>query len=73
VTSNHQTTNLDFPNFFHEFFSVLAVEKENKFFQLLKQFFSQFWANDRFVFFSTAQTENFEGKNWENKIGCLVV
>ena len=27
VTSNHQTTNLVFPNFFHEFFSVFAVEK----------------------------------------------
>jgi hypothetical protein len=30
VTSNHQATNLVFPNFFHEFFSAWAVEKENK-------------------------------------------
>ena len=32
VTSIHQTTNLDFPNFFYEFFSVTAVEKEDKLF-----------------------------------------
>jgi hypothetical protein len=32
VTSNHKTTNLVFPNFFHEFFSALAVEKENELF-----------------------------------------
>ena len=32
VTSNHQTTNLVFPNFFHEFFSVLVVEEINKLF-----------------------------------------
>ena len=30
LTSNHQTTNLVFPNFFNEFFSTWAVEKENK-------------------------------------------
>ena len=30
LTSNHQTTNLVFPIFFQEFFSALAVEKENK-------------------------------------------
>ena len=29
---NHQTTNFVFPIFFHEFFSVWAVEKENKHF-----------------------------------------
>ena len=39
VTSNHQTTNFVFPNVFHEFFSVLAVEKENKLFYGLKQNF----------------------------------
>ena len=27
--SNHQTANLVFPNFFHEYFSIWAVEKEN--------------------------------------------
>ena len=32
VTSNRQTTNLVFPNFFHEFFSVWEDEKENKLF-----------------------------------------
>ena len=39
MTSNHQTTNLVFTNFFHEFFSVLAVKKENKLFIAPKQFF----------------------------------
>ena len=31
--SNHQTTNLVIPNFLHEFFSVWAIEKENKLFK----------------------------------------
>ena len=30
VTTNHQTTNLVFSVFFHEFISVWTVEKENK-------------------------------------------
>ena len=34
--SNHQTTNLVFPNFFHEFFSVLDLWKVCFLFQLLK-------------------------------------
>ena len=29
MKSNHQTTNFVFPNFFHDFLSFLAVEKEN--------------------------------------------
>ena len=32
MTSNHQTTNLVFPNFFPKFSSLLKVEKENKLF-----------------------------------------
>ena len=36
----HQTPNLVFPNFFHEFFSAWAVEKENKHFIGPKQVFS---------------------------------
>ena len=64
VTSNHQTTNLVFPNFF----SALVVEKENKLFFGPKQVFSQFWTNEEFVLF-------FNGSNWEkigeNKIGGL--
>ena len=70
VTSNHQTTNFVFPNFFHECFSVLAVEKENKLFIGSKQLFSQLWTNEKIVFF-------FNCSNWEkigeNKIGGLVV
>ena len=31
MTSNHQTTNFVFPNIFHKFLSVLAVEKEKNF------------------------------------------
>ena len=42
MTSIHQTTNFVFPNFFHEFFSVLAVEKENKIFIGPKYVFSKF-------------------------------
>ena len=34
--SNHQTTNLVFPNFFHEYLTVLSVEKEIKLFIGLK-------------------------------------
>ena len=32
MTSNHQTTNFVFPNFFYGYFSAWAVEKENKVF-----------------------------------------
>jgi hypothetical protein len=62
--SSHQTTNLVFPNFFNEFFSTWAVEKENK---LLVQnsFFFQFWTNKNFVFFFNLQTEK---KSWK-KLG----
>ena len=57
VTSNHQTTNLVFSNFFHEIFSVLGDEKENKFFigpKLRKN--TLFWIKSLFSF-STAQAE----------------
>ena len=37
--SKHQTTNLVFPKFFLKFFSVWAVEKENKLFIGSKQVF----------------------------------
>ena len=63
--SIHQTTNLFFPIFFHQFFWVLAVEKDNKLFIGPKQiFFSQFWTNESLFSFSTAQLRKFYGKNW---------
>ena len=40
LTSNHQKTNLVFPIFFQEFFSALAVEKENKLWLVQTAFFS---------------------------------
>ena len=74
VTSNHQTSNLDFPNFFLEFFSVIAVETENKLFIGPKQVLFQFWINEKFVFFFYCSNwEKFVEKIGENKIGCLVV
>ena len=73
VTSIHQTTNHVFPNFFHEFFSVLAVERENKLL-FIGQKQSQFWTNEKFVFFfNCSNWEKFAEKIGENKIGCLVV
>ena len=39
----HQTTNLVSPNFFHEFFSVLVVEKEKNFWLVPNRFFLSFW------------------------------
>jgi hypothetical protein len=50
VTSNHQTTNLVFPNFFNEFFSVWSVEEENKLFIGPKLRKNLFWTNKKFVF-----------------------
>jgi hypothetical protein len=42
---------------FHEFVSVLAVERENKLFIGPKQILSPFWANESLFSFSTAPTE----------------
>ena len=69
-----KTTNLVFPNYFNKFFSVWAVEKENKLFIGPKQvFFSQFWSNKK-LFFVFKWTEKNSWKKIEgNKIGCLVV
>ena len=74
VTSNHQTTNFVFHNFFHEFFSASAVEKENKLFIGPKHVFSWFWTNETFIyFFNCWSWEKLVEKIGENKIGCLVV
>ena len=65
VTSNHQTTNLVFPNFFHEFFSVWAVEKYNKLFigpKLRKKIC--LGPIKSLLSFSTAQLRKFHGKKW---------
>jgi hypothetical protein len=51
VTSNHKTTNLVFPNFFHEFFSALSVEKENELFIGPKLKKKLFWTNKKSVCF----------------------
>ena len=65
VTSNHQTTNLVFPNYFQEFFSVWTVEKENKLFIGPKLRKNLFWTNKKLSSFSTAKTE----KNSWKKLG----
>ena len=71
MTSNHQTTNLDFP-IFYEFFSVLAVEKENKLFKhWSKTGLSQFWTNEKFPF-QLLKLRKICSKIGENKIGCLM-
>ena len=72
LTSNHQTTNLVFPNFFNEFFSTWAVEKENK---LLVQNSFFFSFGPIFLFsFSTFQTEKkIVFKIGDSKIGCLAL
>ena len=83
VTAIHKTTNVVFPNFFYEFFSAWAVEKDNKLFIGPKQIFSQFWTNEKFVFFFNCSTEKiswkkmrktrfvvwwFDVTNWLNKL-----
>ena len=73
VTSNHQTTNLVSPNFFHEFFSVWAVEKENKLFIGLKMGKKLWWPNNKFIlFFNCEHWEKIVNRIGENKIGCLI-
>ena len=60
VTSNHQTTNLVFPNFFLEFFSVWGDEKENKLFigpKLRKKLFGT-------NLFQLLKLRKNRGKNW---------
>ena len=59
VISIHQTTNFVSPNFFYEFFSVWAVEKDTKLFIGQKNIFSQFWNQRKFCFL-------FQLLNWEN-------
>ena len=51
------STNLVSPHFFHKFFSVSAVEKENKLFIGLKQFFFRFGPITTLFSFSTPQGE----------------
>ena len=61
--SNHQTTNLVFPNFFHEFFSVWAVEKAN--FLLVQNRFFFLSVLDQwkgFFFFLNCSTEKISWK-----------
>ena len=59
----HQTTNLVFPNFFHEYFSVLSVEKRKKHFSLVQN-----WEKDCFrpikslISFSTDKTVKYSWK-----------
>ena len=57
VTSNHQTTNFDFPNFFHEFFSVKQLKKK-----------TNFWTNKKFVYLSDFSTAKTEKSSWK-KLG----
>jgi hypothetical protein len=74
MTSNPQTTNLVFLNSFHELFSVLAVEKENKQTIGPKQvFFLNFGQMKNLFSFSTAQLRKICEKIGENKIGGLEV
>jgi hypothetical protein len=66
VTAKKQTTNLVFPNYFYQLFSVLVVEKENKLFigpKLRKK--TCFGPKKSWVSFSTATTE----KNSWKKLG----
>ena len=69
----HQTTNLVFPNFFHLFFSALAVEKENKLFIVPKQVFFSVLDQWKVCFlFQLLKLRKIHGKNG-GKNGCLVV
>ena len=74
MTSIHQRANLVFPNFFHEIFSVLAVQKERKLSIGPKAvFFLSFGPMKSLFSSSTAQLRKFRGKKSENKIRGLVV
>ena len=71
VTSNRQTTNLDFPNFFLSFSSwkrkqTFYLSNTGFFFSLLDQWLVSF-------LFNCSNWEKFVEKIGENKIGCLVV
>ena len=65
MTLIYQTTNLVFPNFSHEFFSVLAGEKENKLVLVNNRFFLSFGPINRLFSFLTAQTETKSCKKLE--------
>ena len=69
--SNHQISNL-----FHEFFSILAVEKENKLFICQKQvFFFSFGPIEILFYISSAKAEENSWKKLEKTryMDCLVV
>ena len=70
VTSNHQTTNLVFPNFFHETFSAWAVEKTTTLYWSKQNrfFFLRFGPMKSLFSFSSGQTEkNSQKKLWKTK------
>jgi hypothetical protein len=64
------TSNQFSPNFFREFFSVLAVEKENKLFIGPKLRKTCFGPN---FFFQLLKLRKICGKIMKNRIGYLVV
>ena len=66
----YQTTNLVFPNFFHEIFSVEQLKNKTKNFSWVQnRFFSPFWTYEKFVL----NWEDFVEQIGENKIPGLVV
>ena len=66
VTSNHQTKNLVFTNFFHEIFSAWAIEKKNQTYYWSKTgIFLSFGLMKSLFSFSFGQTE----KNSRKKMG----
>ena len=73
VTSNHQTTNLVFPIFFHEIFSVEQLKKITNFLLVQNSFFSVLDQWKVCFLFELLNWENFVGKIGENKIRGLVV
>jgi hypothetical protein len=68
VTSNPQTMNLVFPNFFHDIFSVEQLKKKLFIGPKLRKK-NLFWTNKKIVIFFNCLNRE---KIGENKIGCLM-
>ena len=66
VTSNHQTNQFCSPHFFPGIFlSFRSWKSKQTFYWSTTVFFSQFWTNEKFVFFFNCSTEK---KSWK-KLG----
>ena len=64
LTSNHQTTNLVFPKFFHKCFSVLSSWRREQAFHWYKNEKKPFCTNKKFFLFQLLKLRKMYGNNW---------